>query len=196
MADVRVLAAENVGRTAAGELLRAEVARLVGGDPRGVVLAHSCPRCGAADHGRPLVVRPALQHPLHVSVGRAHGLTVVAVSDAGPVGVDVEPAAAAAFDGFDEVALHPDERADSAQERTRLWVRKEAVLKATGEGLRTDPRALRVDIDQVALADGTTVHLRDIAAERYAIAVAVLSERAPAISVRAAPAAGDGATSS
>lgn len=86
---------------------------------------------------------------LGVSLSRARSedLGVVAVCVGGQVGVDIEGAGDAAFAGFDDVALHPDERCADDDERTRLWVRKEAVLKAHGTGLVTDPRQLRLDED-------------------------------------------------
>lgn len=81
---------------------------------------------------------------LWAGLSRAPGLVVVAISDAGPVGVDVEAAGAADFAGFDGVALHSGETASTPGERTTIWVRKEATLKALGLGLRLDPRRLRV----------------------------------------------------
>jgi 4'-phosphopantetheinyl transferase len=79
---------------------------------------------------------------VHLSLGRAPGLVVVAVSTAGPVGVDVEPAGRAGFPGFEDVAAHPQEE---GRDPTLTWVRKEAVLKATGWGLAIDPRGVRLD---------------------------------------------------
>ncbi len=180
---------------AADELLRDEVARRTGLPLTDVVIGRVCPRCGSREHGRPLVLTPP--GPMHLSVGRARGITVVAVGDTGPVGIDVEPAGAASFAGFDEVVLHQAERAADARGRTRTWVRKEALLKATGEGLRTDPRTIRVDAGCVALTDGATAWLRDIDVSigDWAVAVAVLCPDAPLVSVRAAAAAAGGAAS-
>ena len=79
---------------------------------------------------------------MHLSLGRAAGLVVAAVSTAGPVGVDVEPAGRARFPGFEDVAAHPQEE---GRDPTLTWVRKEAALKATGWGLAIDPRGVRVD---------------------------------------------------
>jgi hypothetical protein len=91
--------------TAAAEPLVREVVRQIAGYDPGP-LHHTCPQCGGVDHGRPYV-----DAPLDVSIAHAGGITIVAVSDQGPVGIDLEAAA------------DPD------------WVRKEAVGKAYGTGL-------------------------------------------------------------
>ncbi|NUR79487.1 MAG: 4'-phosphopantetheinyl transferase superfamily protein, partial [Dermatophilaceae bacterium] len=123
-------------------LARNEIGRLVGRDPASIRFDRTCETCGA-QHGRPRL----LDDPeLHLSLSRTPGLVAVALSRSGPVGVDVEPRAAASFEGFDEVALHPDERAPrtaTATERVTAWVRKEAALKALGVGLRVDPASIR-----------------------------------------------------
>lgn len=67
------------------------------------------------------------------------------------MGIDIEAAGSAAFVGFDDVALHTAEHCTTDEERTRLWVRKEAILKAHGTGLVTDPRELRLDDDGTVL---------------------------------------------
>ncbi len=122
-------------RTAADALLDDLVARQV--DAR-LAVGRRCPRCGGSGHGQPYVDGDTV----HVSLSRAPGLVVAAVSTAGPVGVDVEQAGSARFPGFEDVAVHPDETSTDA---TRTWVRKEALLKATGWGLTVDPRAVLLD---------------------------------------------------
>ena len=127
----------------AHDLLRAEAARFHELPPSRVVLGHECVRCGSTEHGRPrLLATAALRVPARVSLARAGALSVVALTDAGDVGVDVEPSGAAEFEGFDAVARHPSE---GDADRTRTWVRKEAVLKACGVGLAVDPARLRLD---------------------------------------------------
>ena len=121
-----------------------EGARLAGRDPDEVVLTHACAGCGSDAHGRPLLVCAGRVLPVRSSLSRARGLSVVALAVGVDVGVDVEQVAAAGFDGFDEVALHPRERATTPRQRAVVWTRKESLLKACGTGLRLDPRSVRL----------------------------------------------------
>ncbi|MCO5170368.1 MAG: 4'-phosphopantetheinyl transferase superfamily protein [Planctomycetes bacterium] len=119
-------------------LVRAALRRAVGGalglDPARVRLA-------TGPRGKPLV---ADDPGLHVNASHTDALALVALSRAGPVGVDVErrrgdvealdlarryfaPAEAARL-----AALPAGERAGAF---LRLWTRKEALLKAAGQGL-------------------------------------------------------------
>jgi 4'-phosphopantetheinyl transferase len=94
--------------------------------------------------------------PLALSLSRAAGGTLLAaVVDASPgtrLGVDMEDPEQTGFDGFDGIALTPAERRtlrDVTAEllpaaRARLWARKEAWLKMTGDGLRTAPSTVDV----------------------------------------------------
>ena len=120
-------------------------------DPAAVALTFTCARCGGP-HGRPVAVTPAGCPPVHLSLAHGGNRVLVAASPAGPVGIDVEAVAGVAFAGFDDVALDPRERAwlapdgpaDTAHGRARVWVRKESVLKATGDGLARDLRQVVV----------------------------------------------------
>ncbi|MET4137334.1 4'-phosphopantetheinyl transferase superfamily protein [Pseudarthrobacter sp. PvP090] len=86
------------------------------------------------------------------------------------IGVDLEHSAGVMFPGFDDVALTPAERQllaalapdQATLWRTAAWARKEALLKARGTGLRTEPASVEayaehgdgtvlVDLDTVAL---------------------------------------------
>ena len=140
------------GRFVAGHaLLRLVVAGCRSQDPADVALTFTCARCGGP-HGRPVAVTPAGCQPVHLSLAHAGNRVLVAASPAGPVGIDMEAVAGAAFAAFDDVALDPRERAwlaqirpaDAATGRARVWVRKESVLKATGDGLVRDPRLVVV----------------------------------------------------
>jgi 4'-phosphopantetheinyl transferase len=132
------------------DLLRHAVAAHLTVDPSTVQTGRLCPRCASSDHGRPVVLRAGRasgrgeRRPVHVSLSRAAGRTVVAVTTAGPVGVDVESVDAAGFDTFARVGLHRDETDGGAAWRTRTWVRKESLVKATGLGLAVDLRDVQV----------------------------------------------------
>jgi 4'-phosphopantetheinyl transferase len=119
----------------------------------GVVLADAvvAARCGpdarvVRTPGEPLRVTGGA---LHVSVAHAGDWVAVALCAHAPVGVDVEPVAQALeVDALAGQVLAPSEREAFAAvaagpERHRAlltwWTRKEAVLKATGDGLRIDP---------------------------------------------------------
>jgi 4'-phosphopantetheinyl transferase len=164
-------------------LVKTLVAELSGVEPIDVRLGYTCALCGEA-HGRPIVTAPRAAMRVHVSLTHAGQRVVVAASTGAPVGVDVEPIAATGFDGFDAVALTPeerrslrrlDERARTAA-RATYWARKEALLKASGEGLTLDPAT-------VELAR-TRAQLRDLDVGRgYAAALAVLTQRAVRVTV-------------
>jgi 4'-phosphopantetheinyl transferase len=168
------------GTMSAHALLRAEAARFHRVSPAQVVLVHECPRCGSDTHGQPrLQATASIRHPAYVSLARAGDLSVTAVTDAGPVGVDVEIEGAADFAGFAGVALHPAERATTRAEPTRVWVRKEALLKAYGLGLAVDPSEVGLDDDGLATWDSRheppeAVWLRDLAVPGHVAAVAIL----------------------
>ncbi len=152
----------------ASALLRIAAASMLGTGVQAVDLGRWCPRCGLTDHGRPVALGPGGRPvpAVHLSASHAGGLVVVAVTGAGPVGVDVERVGAATFDEFPRTVLTSREQraltvvpeTDQARWCTRLWTRKEALLKALGLGLTVDPS--RVDVLGPArwpegLTDGT-----------------------------------------
>lgn len=111
--------------------------------------------------GKPaLTFRDGKPQPLHVSVAHGGGLAVAAVCDHGPIGVDVEHvdarrnllAIAQRFysrEEFRQLAeVSPDQRTALFHQ---WWTRKEAVLKATGVGLRG---GLTVRVDGPSDRDG------------------------------------------
>jgi 4'-phosphopantetheinyl transferase len=116
-----------------------------------VTIGHRCRHCGSERHGVPTVQAPAGPQ-LWASLSRAPGLVAAAVSTEGPVGIDLELRAAAGVAEVAAVATHPDEPLPATdEEATAVWVRKEAVLKALGTGLRLDPRTLRLAGDPPAV---------------------------------------------
>ncbi|MFF6954663.1 4'-phosphopantetheinyl transferase family protein [Streptomyces iakyrus] len=117
---------------AAVVLARLVLGRWLDRPPERLAFDRTCRHCGG-DHGKP-VVDPAVDF----SVSHCGGLAVVAVCGR-PVGVDVEDATA---------GREPLTWALSERERARcrdwagfaqVWTRKEAVLKAVGQGITVRP---------------------------------------------------------
>lgn len=132
-------------------------ATLLGVESRRLVPDYHCPQCGPGqDHGRPGFLLDGGPAPLALSASRASGWVLLAAvvnpADGVRLGVDLEQIGHAAFEGFDDVALTTNEKdflasvpeQDQASQRARLWARKEAWLKMTGEGLRRNPAELDV----------------------------------------------------
>lgn len=115
-------------------LVRGIGARALGVPPAEVPVDRTCSECGAP-HGRPRLPHGAPQ----LSVSHSGEWVAVAASTSGAVGLDIETAGPEAFAGLADQILSP---AESAQGRydglalRRTWVRKEAVLKLAGTGLR------------------------------------------------------------
>lgn len=135
------------------------VAEFAGIPAADVQIVHACRSCGSDQHGKPQVVMPPGAPQLHVSVSRSGGRTVAAVTDAGPVGVDVE-------------TFQP------SSDDLVAWVRTESLVKATGHGLTIDPAQLddeprwTVDLD---------------APEGFVAAVTILTDAPAVTTVPAAP---------
>lgn len=158
-AAARFLAGRAALRRFAGNILDIPAAQLA--------TAYSCPRCGSGpdlSHGRPGFTHHGRLLPLLLSMARAGDwvlLAALASPAAGErLGADVEDPERLGFEGFDFVALTDAEKDAVAglrgpallRGRARLWTRKEAWLKMTGDGLRTDPRKVAV-LDKPGLID-------------------------------------------
>ena len=156
---------------AAHALLREVLTELTGLPPEAHRFDRRCGACGGA-HGKPVLDHPSL----HVSLGTTDGLLAVAVTAAGPVGVDGERRDRVDFAGFAGVVAAPGEE---LSDPARTWTRKEAWLKAAGTGLAVDPRT----IDASAPPEG--VQLRDVPVPGgYAAAAAVLTAGPVTLEVR------------
>ena len=160
--------ADRLDYPASHALFRLLAARRLGlspADAAGLDVRRLCAGCGATDHGKPSIEGVAL------SMSRSHGTVMAASAPAGTsLGADIERVPARVFAGFDDFALAPEERrvpggpglagpglagagpagpeltgpelTDAG--RIRLWVAKEAALKAAGVGLALDPSSVRL----------------------------------------------------
>lgn len=118
----------------------------------GLLAAHMLRQAGAHDltlgygeHGKPFL---ACDPRIHFNLSHSGHLAVCAVAHV-PVGVDVEvvcdhgqDVAERCFQPCELDWMHKE--ADRAQAFTRLWTRKESLIKLTGSGLSRDPRTLCV----------------------------------------------------
>lgn len=181
-------------------LLRRVLARHTGISETEQRFHRRCVICGGP-HGKPRLLSPgmdpsdlgavaALDTP-HVNLSYTGGRVLLALREEGAVGVDVEHWDATDFAGFNAAALTQAEArellqfdiADRSAARTMWWARKEAVLKATGHGLRVEATSLRVSAPDrpPSLLDWTDdevprpeITLADVPIPgRYAAAVAV-----------------------
>lgn len=138
--------------------LRLHIGALTGESPSSLKAYYLCPSCrnqSSQAHGIPQYQLASLTSPLRASLSRSGNWCLLAGSlddDIVGVGVDIENESSANFDGFEAVAMTARERGQlrsvppllETAFKTRLWVRKEAVLKALGTGLAIDPS--RVDV--------------------------------------------------
>jgi 4'-phosphopantetheinyl transferase len=119
-------------------LLRLAVGAATGTPPDRVTVDRTCPQCGE-QHGRPFL--PGTD--LHASITHSGDLVGLALTAVAPVGLDVERISDVDLDGLSRMVLHPDERA-GPDDFFVYWTRKEAVVKATGDGLRVPLAQVRV----------------------------------------------------
>lgn len=111
--------------------LRHVLAERLGARPADLRFRRTCRSCGRDGHGKPALVE---SEGWEFSLSHTGGNVLLAISDAGRVGVDIE-ATGEHLAAVAHLVRAPQERAESPDEVLRLWVCKEAVLKATGDGL-------------------------------------------------------------
>ncbi|MFB4319749.1 4'-phosphopantetheinyl transferase family protein [Actinomadura sp. 21ATH] len=121
-------------------LLGAAISRLAAGarlgvPPEHVPITRACADCDEP-HGPPVIAGGP-----HLSVSHSGDLVAVAVSPHGPLGVDVEEAGGRIGEDVARLLLAPGEGPGGLP---AYWTRKEALLKATRDGLRVPLADLRV----------------------------------------------------
>ncbi len=124
-------------------LVKVAVAQTLNVEPKALVLEHRCQLCGARSHGKP---RPKGAGHISFSVSHAGDQVVVAVSEGIHLGIDLE--VSRNIDHLQDEILSSTEQRVLGFGLLRCWVRKEAVLKATGEGLMRSMRSLAIEQDE------------------------------------------------
>jgi len=161
-----------------------------------IAVTRRCLTCGSRTHGKPLAVwARSGRVAAGASCSHSGGLTAIATtSHEVGLGVDVEDARRPMdWRTVHEQAFTPTEWAsisgcgDISTRAYRAWVRKEAALKATGEGLLVEPRHVTVTgpadsagwlpyawTSRLITAAGPQAFVRDLAAPAgYVAAIAV-----------------------
>lgn len=116
---------------AGAALIRLVVAARTGIAALDVVVRRSCSTCSSRSHGRPWL--PDV--PISVSLSHSGDLVGVALSSAGPVGLDIERIVRLDYNAIKRLVLDWDEKADNIEDFFRVWTRKESAVKATGDGI-------------------------------------------------------------
>ncbi len=170
-------------------LARSAVARWLGTKPEAIAFDASCEDCGKP-HGKPRVIG---HDDVALSLSHSGDRVGVAVTAGAPVGLDVEATSGRATDDLITYALNDTERAavtgltpeDAAAAFFTYWARKEALMKATGRGLKIPLRSITlsapgeparlVAADDAALDPAATTLFDVDPGPGYRAAVAVLT---------------------
>jgi len=109
--------------------------------------------------GKPMLRAGSSPTPLYFNLSHSCALALIALSDWGELGIDVEfesalpswPAVAERVFTYEERAQINAAATDERQHLFyRCWTRKEAVIKATGEGLSANLTSFAVSVDRDA----------------------------------------------
>ena len=146
---------------------------------------------GESRHGKPFAIVRGTRAQISFNVSHSQSIGLIAVGDAGRVGVDIEEHAPQRnLDLLIDEVMGPDEKARLAlkngSEKLRLfyriWTFKEALTKALGTGLTTDVSQFQVPLGLVdggrsgilrcPSLSGVTWALEDIGNDSFAAALA------------------------
>jgi 4'-phosphopantetheinyl transferase len=140
----RYLRAEDRDRFTLGvAMTRLALGPLLGVPPAKVPLTRACRDCGEP-HGPPVVAGGP-----HLSVSHSGDRVALAMSAGGPVGIDVEECSRQLDSSIERHVLAPEESTgpdapDGMGGIFMYWTRKEALVKATGDGLRAPMNEITV----------------------------------------------------
>ncbi len=142
--------ADRLRYVAGRALARVVLGRYLDHDPAAIRLTAWCKRCGKTSHGKPRLSTPDAD--LEMSLSHSGDRVAVAVTRGVPVGVDVQELTPNGWPLTPHHMLSASERQcvdalprpERAVGMIRYWTRKEAVLKATGDGLASPLTRLTV----------------------------------------------------
>jgi 4'-phosphopantetheinyl transferase len=140
--DRYAFAADRARFAVGAALLRLVASGMLGVAPQQVEVDRRCQACGRP-HGKPTIGEGGP----HLSVSHSGDWVTVATCRDAPVGVDVEHMARRTdYQTLVPHVLGPDEAPAAVDEAAflRYWVRKEALVKATGDGLGAGLRQVTV----------------------------------------------------
>jgi 4'-phosphopantetheinyl transferase len=158
-------------------LLRMILGRYLNIEPARVALAYEA-------RGKPMLYGPAFMPPFHFNLSHSNGLALIAGTRQAALGVDVEHVrfvpeadqiAAKFFSPREGAMLNAIPAEQKMEAFFHCWTRKEAYLKATGEGIAEAlPRI------EVSLKPGQPARLLKINGDALAASLWTLSALAPA----------------
>lgn len=139
---------------AAHSLLRQSLSTLTGIDPRSLFFSKG-------PLGKPELLDQSLSQSLRINLSHTRGMVAVAISPGFNVGVDVEPLSQVVESGFGSYVLASEEVSELSkvpaqrysQELISLWTIKEALIKASGQGMSAGLRDIVCGINSLQLLD-------------------------------------------
>lgn len=125
-----------------------------------------------SEFGKPLLAAP-FEH-LHFNLSHTSDLALLAITQNGPIGIDLESMARANDLLECETSFcHPDEiqnlsaaHIHRSTQLLKIWTAKEAVLKALGTGLSHPPESIRLDFHAVPITAKSDLPLLGIEHQR------------------------------
>lgn len=95
------------------------------------------------ESGKPVVI--SNNRKIGVSITHSKKYMVCGINILGDIGLDIESTDRRIHPGLADRIYHPDENLAESCSPIQLWTIKEAVLKLTGTGLRTNMKSVKVE---------------------------------------------------